>query len=273
MKQYRIGDFAKYLGVTPDFLKHYEDLGLIHSVRSDSGYRYYPFHEAMFLIECVRLRNHGLTLREIKEILTLHAVESELVDRRLSENIGHLRQEILLDEAIIDVYEAFLEWKAPLQTRSFDWEIRQSRAICFLPHASSYDFIQDPRIQELVSTWMSYIPVVKSCMKVQADGQIIWGLAVEENWIKRLGLPVNEVVEHLPSRKVFYCKFRAPLMNTADELNTEAHPAFRLIRSLGLEPSGDYYRVTLMPADWKQDIRYQYGFYAIPLAQQDSESF
>ena len=43
MKQYRIGDFAKYLGVTPDLLKHYEDVGIIQSRRSESGYRYYSF--------------------------------------------------------------------------------------------------------------------------------------------------------------------------------------------------------------------------------------
>ena len=40
MEQYRIGDFAKYLGVTPDLLKHYEDMGIIQSIRSESGYRY-----------------------------------------------------------------------------------------------------------------------------------------------------------------------------------------------------------------------------------------
>lgn len=41
---YRIGDFAKYLGVTSDFLKHYEEAGLIDVVQRASGYRYYPFN-------------------------------------------------------------------------------------------------------------------------------------------------------------------------------------------------------------------------------------
>ena len=40
MEQYRIGDFTKYLGVAPDLLKHYEDMGIIQSIRSESGYRY-----------------------------------------------------------------------------------------------------------------------------------------------------------------------------------------------------------------------------------------
>ena len=47
IREYRIGEFAKYLGVTPDLLKHYEDQGIIQPTRSDSGYRYYPFNTTM----------------------------------------------------------------------------------------------------------------------------------------------------------------------------------------------------------------------------------
>ncbi len=271
MKQYRIGDFAKYLGVTPDFLKHYEDLGLIQSVRSDSGYRYYPFHETMLLIETVRLRNFGMTLREIGEILKQHAVESAQVNRRLAENMDHLRQEMLLDEAVIEEYESFLEWKAPLETHSCDWEIRRSRPAFFLPHTDSDDFLHDPRIYELLRDWMSFIPIVKPCMIVHGDGQIVWGFSVEEHRLRKLGLPLNDIVEYLPSRKVFYYKFRGPLIKMKDETNVETHPAISLLHSLGLERSGAYSRVTLMPADWEQDIGSQYGFYAIPLLDRCSE--
>lgn len=271
MKQYRIGDFAKYLGVTPDLLKHYEELGLVQSVRRDSGYRYYSFNETMVLIESIRLRNFGLTLREISEILKLHKLESEEVDRRLLENMGHMRQEIQLDEAVIEEYERFLEWKAPLEKHPFDWEIRRSRPVCFLPHTNRFDFLHDSRIYELLSDWMSYIPVVKSCMKVKEDGQIIWGLSVEEHWLRKLGLPVNDIVEHLPSQKVFYYKFRAPLVRTDEETDAETHPAISLLHSLGLKQNGPYYRVTLMPADWKQDISRQYGFYAVPLSEYGTE--
>ena len=76
MKQYRIGDFARYLGVTPDLLKHYEEVGLLQPERTESGYRYYPFHTTALLIECVRLRNYGMTLREISEILTRRGMDT-----------------------------------------------------------------------------------------------------------------------------------------------------------------------------------------------------
>ncbi len=48
-----------------DFLKHYEDLGILTPSRSESGYRYYPFTATMILIECIRLRNFGMTLRAL----------------------------------------------------------------------------------------------------------------------------------------------------------------------------------------------------------------
>ena len=79
MEKYRIGEYAKYLGVTPDLLKHYEDMGIIQSARSESGYRYYAFQTTLFLIECIRLRNYGLTLREIQEILNRHSMDNAQV--------------------------------------------------------------------------------------------------------------------------------------------------------------------------------------------------
>ena len=266
MKEYRIGEFAKYLGVTPDLLKHYEDQGIITPSRSDSGYRYYPFNTTMLLIECIRLRNYGMTLREIREILTSHKMEASAVSKRLSENIGHMREEIRLDEALVEDYEYFLNWVEPLSRQNSDWDIRWSQPIAFLPHTDKYDFLQDPRIYEILKTWMSYIPIVKSSMKIERSGRITWGLLVEQRLLRQLHIPVNDVVELIEPHKVFYYKFRAPLMHSAEELfDSPSHPAFQTLHALNLEADIAYFRTTLMPADWQRDIGYQYGYYAIPI--------
>ena len=266
MKAYRIGEYAKYLGVTPDFLKHYEDLGILSPSRSESGYRYYPFNTTMLLFECIRLRNFGLTLREMQAILTAHQMDNAAVERRLSENVLHLEEEILLDTALTDEYRRFLDWKKPLDSRNFDWEIRRSRPVAFLPHTDRYEFLEDPRIYDILKNWMSYIPMVKSCMKNEPGGGITWGLVIEEEMLKRLHLPVNDVVEHIPSQRIFYYKFRAPLMHSSEEhADSPTHPAFQVLRTLGLQYSATYFRTTLMPADWQQDIACQYGFYTIAL--------
>ena len=269
MKAYRIGDYAKYMGVTPDFLKHYEDLGILSPSRSESGYRYYPFNTAMLLFECIRLRNFGLTLREMREILTAHQMENAAVEQRFSENVGHMEEEILLDQALIEEYRGFLDWKQSLENRDSDWEIRWSRPMMFLPHTDKYDFLEDSRIYEILKSWMSYIPMVKSSMKKEPDGRITWGLIVSEEMLSRLHLPVNDVVERIAPHKVFYYKFRSSIMHSSEEhADSSVHPAFQALRSLNLRCSSTYYRTTLMPADWQQDISRQYGYYAIPIDSQ-----
>ena len=268
MKQYRIGEYAKYLGVTPDLLKHYEDMGIIHSSRSESGYRYYSFHTTIEVIESIRLRNYGLTLREIREALHEHTMDNAQMDRCLAEKMDTIRQEIQLDEALTEEYAAFLRWRDALKDRNWDWEIRRSRPMLFLPHTDRYDFLKDPRIYELLNTWMSYIPIVKSTMRVEPDGQTTWGFIAEEEMVRRLKLPVNEVLLHVPAQRIFCFKFRSPVLRMAEEnADNPEHPAFKLLHSLGMESEGAYYRTTLMPGDWKQSLGYQYGFYAVPLAE------
>ena len=148
MEQYRIGDFAKYLGVTPDLLKHYEDMGIIQSIRSESGYRYYPFQTTLYLIESIRLRNYGLTLREIRGILNENSMNSAQVEQLLEEKLEVMRQEIALDQALIEDYADFCRWKEALESRPWDWEIRRSRRMYFLPHTDGHAFLNDPRIYE-----------------------------------------------------------------------------------------------------------------------------
>ncbi len=271
MREYRIGEFAKYLGVTPDLLKHYEDQGIILSSRSESGYRYYPFNTTMILIECIRLRNYGMTLREIREILSEHQANNSAVEKRLSENVDHLEEEILLDQALTEEYQRFLTWKMPLEKQVSDWDIHWSQPMLFLPHTDKYDFLQDPRIYEILKNWMSYIPIVKSSAIIEQTGRVTWGLIVEERMQQRLHIPINDVVIRIPPYKLFYYKFRAPIIHTSEESITSAsHPAFQALRALNLKSGKTYLRTTLMPADWQQDISYQYGYYAIPI--DDSQS-
>ncbi len=266
MKQYRIGDYAKYLGVTPDLLKHYEEMGIIQSQRSDSGYRYYPFHTTALLIESIRLRNYGLTLREIREILSTHSLDNEQVEQLLAERMDRLGEEVRLDEALLEDYAAFQTWRQPLDGNDRDWEIRWSEAMCFLPHTDRDDFLKDPRIYEILSDWMSFVPIVKSCMRVEPDGLITWGFLATERDVRRLRLPTNPVVESIPTQKIFYYKFRAQVLRMEHENPTdEPHEAFRQPRALGLAPTGSYFREILRHADWRPTPGYQYGYSAIPI--------
>ena len=58
---YHIGEFAEYMGVTPDFLKHYEECDLLDVHHRENGYRYFNFDQCpAFSNTCVCATTTGL---------------------------------------------------------------------------------------------------------------------------------------------------------------------------------------------------------------------
>ncbi len=89
---FRIGEFAAMSGVNAKMLRHYDEIGLFHPAWVDPSneYRYYSAAQLAPLQRIVALRDVGMPLAEIAELLTgggnladaLTARRRELVDRR-----------------------------------------------------------------------------------------------------------------------------------------------------------------------------------------------
>ena len=74
----RIGELAARFGLNPKTIRYYEEIGLLpRAERSDSGYRLYDEHEVERLGFIRRAKTLGLSLDEIRDILTVQA-EGEL---------------------------------------------------------------------------------------------------------------------------------------------------------------------------------------------------
>ncbi|MFE1734462.1 heavy metal-responsive transcriptional regulator [Streptomyces bacillaris] len=68
----RIGDLAAHTGLTTKTIRFYEDSGLVPAPpRTPGGYRDYPDHTATRLAFIRDAQRAGLTLAEIRSILTL----------------------------------------------------------------------------------------------------------------------------------------------------------------------------------------------------------
>ena len=69
----RIGEFAEQAGVTPRTIRYYEDLGLLGpNEREGQGFRYYTSAELTRLKKIDWLKQLGLRLEEIGEVLPLY---------------------------------------------------------------------------------------------------------------------------------------------------------------------------------------------------------
>lgn len=83
-KQYRIGELARKAGVTPRTVRYYESLGLLKSQeRADGGQRHYTDEDLVYLNRIVQLKNYGMSLEEIAEIIRLGNEDSTGEKRRL----------------------------------------------------------------------------------------------------------------------------------------------------------------------------------------------
>lgn len=122
-KRLNIAEFAKLCGVTPRTLKYYEQLGLFSPEKvGENGYREYSIGQ-IDEVSAIRLfREHGLSLREIGEIIAGDDVESvrRCLRRQqevLAERTEALRRQQyfvehtlrLTDAAIAHMDEPFLE--------------------------------------------------------------------------------------------------------------------------------------------------------------------
>lgn len=164
-RHYRIGDFAKYLGVTPDFLKHYEDNGLVHASRQNGGYRFFVFQQSARILEFMRLRNCGVHIKDIRSMLSA-ASEKESI-AMLDQRFEEVRKNIEFETAILAEHEQFKKWHAKRLEKPVDWEIGEVEPHYFLPHTNHQDFIDDDRIYELLKAWSAWMPIVKSGMLLE----------------------------------------------------------------------------------------------------------
>lgn len=268
---YRIGDYARYMGVTPDFLKHYEQNGLLKAEHRPNGYRYFDFEDSSRLLEFMRLKNHGVVVRRMGELLD--ETPGDAVFSALEEHVDAMRRRVERDSAVIEEFEAVSRWMAGRRAKPFDWEIVEMEPAWFLPHSDGRHFLEDARIYELLPEWMDWMPVVRSVLQFTAftaspeDFSFRWGLGLRESRALRHGIPKNGAVEVRPAGKALRWHCAGALERGVIEMLADRTlPLFGVMDRLGLRPQGDGWMDILMTAN-RAHARETYAVFTVPLKE------
>ena len=73
----RIGDLAERTGTTPQTIRYYEQIGLlVPTEREGRGYRYYNEEAVARLHKIAALKQIGLSLEEIREVIDLYFTDA-----------------------------------------------------------------------------------------------------------------------------------------------------------------------------------------------------
>lgn len=191
MKEYKIGEVAKLLGLTTQALRFYEQEGVIAPRKSENGTRYYTFEEVHKLLSFKKYRMAEFTVQDIVQHLkadTLLTLSGQLDDKceelierseellRRAQALRQFRHEV--DEAArnLDVLSECMRPQLYLQTMALNEleellprEKREISAYIEALPATSIAFTQDPGFRKKP----------RFCMCVSGERAQRWGLSLE----------------------------------------------------------------------------------------------
>ncbi|MCD7819172.1 MAG: helix-turn-helix domain-containing protein [Lachnospiraceae bacterium] len=249
IRKYRIGDYSAYMGVTPDFLKHYEQFNLVFPETGENGYRYYPFNQSYKILECIRLRNYGFSIRDIEKLLNDDDFAN--INDKMDRKIEEIERRIEFEKEIVSDYQRMKECLEKTRDQKSAWYIAETEDLYFLPHSNDYDFLMDERIYAVLHDWMSWLPVVKSCLEIRGcedfseEPTYSWGLSVSKSFAEKYKIPVNRVVKIIPGQKCFIYIYKEERVG-AELRFPQVWKIYSLLKKLGLRPAGNIYDIVFM---------------------------
>lgn len=209
IRRYSIGDFAKKAGVSTHFLKFYEEKGILHPHVQDNGYRYYDIRDASLVLECRRMKNMGMTVKEIEKGIndcTPQEAEQALAGQEKT-LIAELREQQMHLQGLQNLRAALRLCEQE------EWSVRTVPDVWFLPHTLNREFVPDGRIYEQLPQWLDWMPLVTSAQVVRCtpEEELIceWGLGAEQDEARMARLPLQEPARLVHQGRVLelYCSW------------------------------------------------------------------
>ncbi len=260
MTKYRIGDFANYLGVTPDLIKHYEKYRIIEGVKNEqTNYRYYSFWQSSSIFYSKMYQNMGFTLKEISYLLK--EADSEQLLNDLKKKSISLQQTINKESYILNSLNNIVKYEEEIINNTFDgtWEIKNIDSFFFLPHSENCRYLQSLTKESLIQQWINLLPITSLSMKIEIydceENGVQFGLSVDSNCVKSFDIDTSSPVVEIKGQKVLVYKSKLTAINKDPiEISKRVlREPMRLIKKHNFTICGDVYVKTLFQTRCNDD--------------------
>lgn len=276
-RHYKIGEFAKNLGVSAGFLKHHEKYGLLKPRVAESGYRYYEFHQAMLVVQCIRLQNMGFTSKEISDILN-HTVSADM-DELFDEKRNMLVRKYHFYREMLHYLDSLSEnWTNGFpQTEKEEWGILKPEPFYYVENACEGEFDGNRERYEAALRWNEYMPMVETCARfecldqepcLESVGRWYMGLRITKDAGDRLDIFRNQEVRLINPGKCLVYHVKEKRKRNPDNrdkaLGLILETPLDICRRHGFRMAGDSYSVQQF-CSTAQDENYMQEMVMIPV--------
>lgn len=168
MSEKTIGTLAKFTGVSVHTIKYYEKIGLLPSPRDEkSNYRSYDVRSCTAIYECMKYRNLGFSLKEIKELV------SEADDERLKEllasrstELDHEINNLIRMKSLVDHYRFELD---RLDHCLGKWYIEECPDFYFRPQTDALNYKDQAWLSSDGINLTDYAPESSSSLQISPE--------------------------------------------------------------------------------------------------------
>lgn len=267
MKKYKIGEFAKIVGVTPDFIKHYENYGLLKPEISDSGYRYYDFKDAIYFFEFFKYKKWGYSIKEMMEVMQKDSIE-EHMKSLLKQSEVVKKNMCIEDMMLVDCkgnQERFVE-------HLNEWYIMPKFKGYYIHHSTNEEIVDDFESNTMLKNMLDCFPITKECVVATVDdnGNLdeneYWGFFMPEMIFGWFGFEPNEKTHLVLDGRYFEMNACFELDEKKDDnsFNHNFEEVLQLMKQYHLQPKG--YMTFQIHVDLVQEGKhFQYGVVRVPI--------
>lgn len=270
MKRYRIGEFAKQMGVSLDFIKYYEEAGVIRSVQDPHNrYHYYDFSQSKLVMLIQYFRSFGYSAQEIVTLLR-HADEDEVIRLFTAKTAMH-RQQALTSNHIIRQLEFMMH--AIRCEPNGTWYIVKHPAVYFLPHTNGEDYMSDEKTINSLKAWKEAVPFVYGvdrCIIKADDEEPLFqhGRAILEEDARELSIPLDAPAVYLPETRCleYYLDVEhSDSFDASPSLSVSIlAPIFRVIKEKHFSIAGDLF-IRFLAFHYRDGKQYEKNVVYIPV--------
>ena len=210
--KYKIGDVAKILGISPDLLRYYQKKGVVTpSTGENNNYRYYDAWDINFLIDCLWFKNYGFGIEQTARLVSDSTYQQVLTD--MENRCDEIRDSIRHQQLLLERSEQYFAAMARTRTMLGQCDLVYSPEFYRYLNRYNYDYENISGLQDLSQQWLQYMPFVNRSFEIDRrdlenkTDNYAWGFSMGMDFAKKLNVPLEPPVTHLPSEPCVHAIF------------------------------------------------------------------